>query len=98
MKCPKLRLPEATEARNQNSIGEKMEKKPGEKPGSVGETVLPLSDETSRSAPGCRNVRLCRRIICFLWSCPGGLYRGFVSAAHLVVTVSAVFLGHRGPF
>ncbi len=36
MKCPKLSKPEATAARNQNSIGDRMEKKPWEKPGSVG--------------------------------------------------------------
>ncbi len=36
MKCPQLSKPEATVARNQNSIGDRMEKKPWEKPGSVG--------------------------------------------------------------
>ena len=36
MKCPQLSKPEATAARNQNSIGDRMEKKPWEKPGSVG--------------------------------------------------------------
>ncbi len=35
MKCPQLSKPEATAARNQNSIGDRMEKKPWEKPGSV---------------------------------------------------------------
>ncbi len=36
MKCPQLNKPEATAARNENSIGDRMEKKPWEKPGSVG--------------------------------------------------------------
>ena len=31
MKCPQLSKPEATMARNQNSIGDRMEKKPWEK-------------------------------------------------------------------
>ncbi len=39
MKCPQLSKPEATAARNQNSIGDRMEKKPWEKPGSVGGAV-----------------------------------------------------------
>ncbi len=39
MKCPQLSKPEATAARNQNSIGDRMEKKPCEKPGSVGGPV-----------------------------------------------------------
>ncbi len=29
MKCPQLSKPEATAARNENSIGDRMEKKPG---------------------------------------------------------------------
>ncbi len=32
MKCPQLSKPEATAARNENSIGDRMEKKPWEKP------------------------------------------------------------------
>ncbi len=35
MKCPQLSKPEATAARNQNSIGDRMEKKPWEKPGNL---------------------------------------------------------------
>ncbi len=35
-KFPQPSKPGATAARNQNSIGDKMEKKPWEKPGSVG--------------------------------------------------------------
>ncbi len=45
MKCPQLSKPEATAARNQNSIGDRMEKKPWEKPGSVGGPVPPRPDE-----------------------------------------------------
>ncbi len=36
MKCPQLSKLEATTTRNQNSIGDRTEKKPWEKPGSVG--------------------------------------------------------------
>ncbi len=36
IKCPQLSKPEAKAARNQNSIGDRMEKKPWEKPGLVG--------------------------------------------------------------
>jgi len=75
-----------------------MEKKFGEKLGLVGEIVFFLLDEISRLVLGCRNVRLCRRIICFLWFCLGGFYRGFVFAVYLVVTVFVVFLGYRGFF
>ncbi len=45
MKCPQLSKPEATAARNQNSIGDRMEKKPREKPGSVGGPVPLRPDE-----------------------------------------------------
>ncbi len=41
MKCPQLSKPEATAARNENSIGDRMEKKPWEKPGSVGGASSP---------------------------------------------------------
>ncbi len=44
-KIPQLSMPEATEARNQNSIGDRMEKKPWEKPGSVGGPVPLRPDE-----------------------------------------------------
>ncbi len=46
MKCPQLSKPEATAARNENSIGDRMEKKPWEKPGSVGGPV-PLRPDKS---------------------------------------------------
>ncbi len=35
IKCPQLSKPEATAARNENSIGDRMEKKPWEKPGFI---------------------------------------------------------------
>ncbi len=41
VKCPQLSKPEATAARNENSIGDRMEKKPWEKPGSVGGASSP---------------------------------------------------------
>ncbi len=46
MKCPQLSKPEATAARNENSIGDRMEKKPWEKPGSVGGPVPLRPDES----------------------------------------------------
>ncbi len=46
MKCPQLSKPEATAARNKNSIGDRMEKKPWEKPGSVGGPVPLRPDES----------------------------------------------------
>ncbi len=45
MKCPQLSKPEETAARNQNSIGDRTEKKPWEKPGSVGGAVPLWPDE-----------------------------------------------------
>ncbi len=45
IKIPQLSKPEATAARNQNSIGDRMEKKPWEKPGSVGGPVPLRPDE-----------------------------------------------------
>ncbi len=45
MKCPQLSKPDVTAARNQNSIGDRMEKKPWEKPGLVGGPVLLWPDE-----------------------------------------------------
>ncbi len=39
MKIPQLSMPQATAAMNQNSFGDRMEKKPWEKPGSVGGAV-----------------------------------------------------------
>ncbi len=44
MKCPQLSKPEATAARNQNSIGDRMEKKPWDKPDSASS---PLARRTS---------------------------------------------------
>ncbi len=41
VKCPQLSKPEATAARNENSIGDRMEKKPWEKPGLVGGASFP---------------------------------------------------------
>ncbi len=46
VKCPQLSKPEATAARNENSIGDRMEKKPGEKPGLVGGPVPLRPDES----------------------------------------------------
>ncbi len=46
MKIPQLSMTEATAARNQNSIGDRIEKKPWEKPGSVGGPVPLWPDET----------------------------------------------------
>ncbi len=57
MKCPQLSKPEATAARNENSIGDRMEKKPWEKPGSVGGPV-PLRPDKSVVCSNCSKVRV----------------------------------------
>ncbi len=46
MKYPQLSKPEATAAKNENSIGDRMQKKPWEKPGSVGGPVPLRPDES----------------------------------------------------
>ncbi len=56
MKIPQLSMPEATAARNQNCIGDRMEKKPWEKPGSVGGPV-PLRPEEPVVCSNCIKVR-----------------------------------------
>ncbi len=55
VKCPQLSKPEATAARNENSIGDRMEKKPWEKPGSVGGPV-PLRPDESVVCSNCSKV------------------------------------------
>ncbi len=57
MKCPQLSKPEATAARNENSICDRMEKKPWEKPGSVGGPV-PLRPDESVVCSKCSKVRV----------------------------------------
>ncbi len=57
MKCPQLSKPEATAPRNQNSIGDRMEKKTWEKPGSVGGPV-PLRPDEPVVCSNCSKVRL----------------------------------------
>ncbi len=56
MKCPQLIKPEATAAKNQNSIGDRMEKKHWEKPGSVGEPV-PLQLDKPLVCSNCIKVK-----------------------------------------
>ncbi len=56
MKCPQLSKPEATAARNEYSIGDRMEKKPWEKPGLVGGPVPLRPDESVCS--NCSKVRV----------------------------------------
>ncbi len=69
MKCPQLSKPEVTEARNQNSIGDRMEKKPLEKPGSVGGPV-PLRPDEPVVCSNCSKVRV-RLIWKLLGMCVG---------------------------
>ncbi len=57
MKCPQLSKPDATAARNENSIGDRMEKKPWEKPGSVGGPV-PLRPDEPVVCSNCSKVRV----------------------------------------
>ncbi len=51
MKIPQLSKPEATAARNQNSIGDRMEKKPWEKPGSVAGGQFPTGQTNQQFVP-----------------------------------------------
>ncbi len=88
MKCPQLSKPEATAARNQNSHRwQNGEKKPWEKPGSVGGTVLLWLDKPA-VCYNCSRVRLCIGLIWFPRSCPNGrlgdkvLTGDLVSGAH----------------
>ncbi len=57
MTCPQLSKPEATAARNENSIGDRTEKKPWEKPGSVGGAV-PLRPDEPVVCSNCSKVRV----------------------------------------
>ncbi len=53
MKCPQLSKPEATAARNQNSIGDRTEKKPWEKPGTNEKRMKSLA---SYQQTACGNI------------------------------------------
>ncbi len=101
MKCPQLSKPEATAARNQNSIGDRTEKK------TLGETRLSRwghfssGQTTQQFNCNCCKVRLegstgSRGL--FLMAClgDGGPHWGSVSGAHLGVLVSADIQGCRG--
>ncbi len=57
MMIPQLRKLEVTAARNENSIGDRMEKKPWEKPGSVGGPV-PLRPDEPVVCSNCSKVRV----------------------------------------
>ncbi len=57
MKCPQLSKPEVIAARNQNSIGDRTEKKPWEKPGSVRGPVLLWPDESAVCAEDSSGTR-----------------------------------------
>ncbi len=70
IKCPQLSMPEATAARNQNFIGDRMEKKPWEKPGSVGGPV-PLQPGEPVVCPNCIKVKFLV-VHLFQWSFPDG--------------------------
>ncbi len=100
MKCPQLSKPEATAARNQNSISDRTETKTLGEPGSVGGPFLLWPDNTAvqfqllQSQTGGLNW--------FPRSFPdgclgdGGPHWGSVSGAHLGVLVSADVQGCRG--
>ncbi len=58
MKCPQLSKPDGDSGKEQNSIGDRMEKKkPWEEPGSVGGTV-PLRPDEPVVCSNCSKVRL----------------------------------------
>ncbi len=70
IKCPQLSKPEATAARNQNSICDRTEKKPWEKPGSVGGPFLLWPDDTAVQLQLLQSQ--IGGLIWFLRSCPDG--------------------------
>ncbi len=69
MKCPQLSKAEATAARNENSIGDRMEKKPWEKPGSVGGPV-PLRPDESVVRSNCSKVSVSGPLVPLGWMVP----------------------------
>ncbi len=100
IKCPQLSKPEATAARNQNSIGDRMEKK------TLGETRLsrgaisPLARRHSSSiataAKSDWRAHLVPEILSWWLSRWRGPHWGSVSGAHLGVLVSTDVQGCRG--
>ncbi len=100
MKCPQLSKPEATAARNQNSIGDRTEKK------TLGETRLsrgaisPLARRHSSSIPTVAKsdwrAQLVPEVLSWWLSRWRGPHWGSVSGAHLGVLVSADVQGCRG--
>ncbi len=100
IKCPQLSKPEATAARNQNSICDRTEKKPWEKPGSVGGASSPLARRTS-SLFQLQQSQIVRTqlvpVVFSRWlSRWRGPHWGSISGAHLGVLVSADVQGCRG--
>ncbi len=99
MKCPQLSKPEATAARNENSIGDRMEKKPWEKPGSVGGPV-PLRPDESVVCSNCSKVSVSGPLVPGVFPRWMSRWRGphwrSVSGAHLCVLDSADVQGCRG--
>ncbi len=95
MKIPQLSKPEATAARNENSIGDRMEKKPWEKPSSVGGPVPLRPDE---SCSNCSKVRV-YVVHWFQWSFPDGCLGDEVLTEDLslgLIYASADVQGCRG--
>ncbi len=99
MKCPQLSKPEATVARNQNSIGDRTEKKPWEKPGSVGGPV-PLWPDEPVVCSNCSKVSVRAPLVPVVLSRWLSRWRSLhwrsVSGAHLGVLVSADVQSGRG--
>ncbi len=100
IKCPQLSKPEATAARNQNSIGDRTEKK------TLGETRLsrgaisPLARRHSSSIPAAAKsdwrAHLVPEVLSWWLSRWRGPHWGSVSGAHLGVLVSTDVQGCRG--
>ncbi len=99
VKCPQLSKPEATAARNENSIGDRMEKKPWEKPGSVGGPV-PLRPDESVVCSNCSKVSVSDPLVPGVFPRWMSRWRGphwrSVSGAHLCVLDSTDGQGCRG--
>ncbi len=99
MKCPQLSKPEATTARNQNSISDRTEEKPWEKPGSVGGPV-PLRPDEPVVCSNCSKVSVRALLVTVVFSLWLSRWRGphwrAVSGAHLRVLVSTDIQSCRG--
>ncbi len=87
MKCPQLSKPEVIAARNQNSIGDRTEKKPGRKQAQSGGRFS--SGQTNQQFV--LRTHLVPEVLSHWLSRRQGLHWGSVSGAHLVFLIPLTF-------